>query len=70
MKTYVCDPKKNTKCKKRSCQKECFCTLHKEYSVDTDEIINAVQNQVESATASVLESLRQCQEQRQDHSDT
>ena len=70
MKTYVCDPNKNTKCKKQSCQKDCFCTLHKEYSVDGSEIINAVQNQVENATASVLESLLRRQQQYQDHSDT
>lgn len=69
MKSYVCDPKKNTKCRKRSCQTDCFRTLNEEYAIDETELINDLHSQVENATASVLESLRQCQEQRQDHSD-
>ena len=31
---FRCNPKLNRKCKKAGCQKECFYTTHKEYSVD------------------------------------
>lgn len=34
---YICDPDKHTKCRKNSCQMECFRTLHKEFSVDSSE---------------------------------
>lgn len=34
---YICDPDKHTKCRKYSCQMECFRTLHKEFSVDSSE---------------------------------
>jgi hypothetical protein len=29
-KIYICDPKKNEKCKKTACQTLCFCTLNEE----------------------------------------
>jgi hypothetical protein len=31
---YKCDPEKNSECRKTGCQRECFHTLHKEYSKD------------------------------------
>lgn len=31
---YKCDPSKHTECKKRGCQRDCFLTLYKEYSLD------------------------------------
>ena len=30
--TYICDPEKNTECKKTNCQTLCFETTHKEFS--------------------------------------
>lgn len=32
-KLYLCDPTKNQGCKKTGCQKECFYTTNKEFSV-------------------------------------
>lgn len=32
-KLYLCDPTKNQECKKIGCQKECFHTTNKEFSV-------------------------------------
>lgn len=34
---YKCDPEKNSECKKTGCQRDCFLTLHKEYSKDGKE---------------------------------
>lgn len=31
---YLCDPDKHYLCKKTGCQKECFHTLHREFSKD------------------------------------
>ena len=31
---FKCDPSKNKECKKTSCQRECFMTTKKEYSID------------------------------------
>lgn len=31
---YKCDPELNSECKKTACQRDCFLTLHKEFSKD------------------------------------
>lgn len=33
-KVYICDPEKNTECKKTNCQKTCFSTLNPKYGKD------------------------------------
>ena len=39
---YICNPSKNTECKKTSCQTECFMTTHKEFSDDGTPIDESI----------------------------
>lgn len=41
-KLYICDPKKNRKCKgkdSRHCGKQCFCTTNKKFAKDPDHAL-------------------------------
>lgn len=44
---YKCNPALNTECKKTSCQKCCFMTSHKEYSIDGKKYFYTPQGYVE-----------------------
>lgn len=37
MRRYLCDPAKNTECKKTSCQTDCFITYKSECKADGEE---------------------------------
>ena len=36
---FLCDPQKNTLCRKTGCQKECKHTTHREFSLDGKKYI-------------------------------
>lgn len=35
---YLCDPNKNTKCRKSACQTECFHTQNYKYAKDVPQV--------------------------------
>lgn len=42
---YKCDPEKNIYCAKTACQKECFYTINRDYSLDNKPYVYDDQTQ-------------------------
>ena len=43
---FLCNPEKNTECKKADCQRSCFFTSHKEFSKDGKNYVHAVNGNI------------------------
>lgn len=55
---YICDPEKNTKCKKTNCQKTCFSTLNPKYRKDyrvmrSEEVLKYIQQKLNERKMSI-----------------
>ena len=42
---YLCDPEKNVKCRKTSCQKTCFHTTFEEYAAESEPMSDSISRQ-------------------------